>query len=136
MTGYALVSSVCLLQINSRPTPRLTESPFGTLFIGPVNSLLRRLSIVLRTRTIKFKGDHFSRRIIRAVYGGYVCTRGIVPHEYAIGYRKGDQIIWGIGYLVTLAAADNLWRPPPTFCDRRAAADNLLARCRCHVLPC
>ena len=53
MTGYAVVSSVRLLRIDTRPTPRLTESPFVTLFIGPVNSLPRRLSIVLRTRTIK-----------------------------------------------------------------------------------
>src|SRR6218665_200867 len=64
MTGYAVVSSVRLLRIDSWPTPRLSESPFWTLFIGPVNSLPRRLSIVLRTRTTKFKGDHFSRRIV------------------------------------------------------------------------
>src|SRR6218665_2665784 len=29
------------------------------------------------------------------------------------------------------AAADNLWAPPPTFVDRRAAADNLSARRPC-----
>src|SRR6218665_1625572 len=28
--------------------------------------------------------------------------------------------------------ADNLWAPPPTFADQRAAADNLSARRRCH----
>src|SRR6218665_1590280 len=76
MTGYAVVSSVRLLRIESRPTPRLTESPFVPLFIGPVNCLPRRLSIVLRTRTIKFKGNHFSRRIIS--YGSW----GIRLHEW------------------------------------------------------
>jgi len=30
------------------------------------------------------------------------------------------------------AAADNLWAPPPTFVNRRAAADNLSARRRCQ----
>src|SRR6218665_3099102 len=64
MTGYAVVSSVRLLRIDSRPTPRLTESPSVTLFIGPINSLPRRLSIVFRMRTINFKGDYFSRLII------------------------------------------------------------------------
>src|SRR6218665_3069720 len=30
------------------------------------------------------------------------------------------------------ATADNMWASPPTFVDRRAAADNLSARRRCH----
>jgi len=66
MTGYAVVSSVrfvCICWPDSQPTPRLIESHLPTLFIhGPtrfVNSLPRRLSIVLRTRTIGFKEDHF-----------------------------------------------------------------------------
>jgi len=62
---------VCrLLRIGSRPTPRLTESPFVNLFIGPVNSYPRRLSIVLRTRTIKFKGIIFQGGSFRTVHGG------------------------------------------------------------------
>ena len=61
MTGYAVVSSVRLLRIDSRPTPRLTESPFVTLFIGPVNSLPRRLSIVLRTIGVDSGGSTGTR---------------------------------------------------------------------------
>jgi len=51
MNGYAVVSSV-----------RLTESPKPYSWAS-VNCLPRRLSIVLRTRTIKFKWDPFSRGI-------------------------------------------------------------------------
>jgi len=83
MTGYAVILSVRLLRIDSRPTPRLTESPFVTLFIGPVNSLPRRLSLVLRMRIVIIKDYRIglSRGIIfqggsfRTVHGGYVCTR-------------------------------------------------------------
>jgi len=32
-----------------------------------------------------------------------------------------------------LAAAVNLWAPPPIFDERRTAADNLSERRRCHV---
>ena len=117
MTGYA----VRLLRIDSRPTPRLTESPFATLFIGPVNSLPQRLAIVLRTRTIKFKGVHFSRRIIS--YGSWVIrlhergsfqTFRLIRINLNTLYRKGNQIIlWGIGYFVTPAriASDMRYRP-------------------------
>ena len=80
MTGYAVVSSVRLLRIDSRPTSRLTESPFVTLFIGPDNSLSLRLSIVLRTRTITFKGDHSSSWIISYGSWGIRLHGGIVPH--------------------------------------------------------
>src|SRR6218665_3909140 len=61
-----------------------------------INSLPRpwRLSIiVLRTRTIEFKEDHFSRGIISYDSWGYVCTRGVVsqiqiiPAGYA--FSKG-----------------------------------------------
>src|SRR6218665_1601186 len=110
-TGYAVVSSVRLLRIDRRSTPRLTESPFVTLFMGPVNSLPRRLSIVLRTRTIKFKGIIFQGGSFRAVHGGYVCTRGIVPHvqidpagSILIRYiERGIKLYGGIGYFVTPA---------------------------------
>ena len=60
MNGLAVVSSV-----------RLTESTQFNSWAS-VNCLPRRLSIVLRTRTIKFKVGSF--------HGGYVCARGIVPH--------------------------------------------------------
>src|SRR6218665_174289 len=85
--------------------PRLTESPLPTLFIHVparfVNSLSRRWSIVLRRRTIRFKGDHFSRGIISYVSWGCVCMRGIVPHVqidpvgYARLFRKGDHTVYG-----------------------------------------
>src|SRR6218665_2307505 len=44
-----------------------------------VNSLPRRLSIDLRTRTIRFKGDHFSRGIISYDSWGIRLHEGIVP---------------------------------------------------------
>ena len=64
MNGYAVVSSV-----------RLTESP-QPYSEASVNCLPRRLSIVLRTRTIKFKWDHISGGLFRTLHGEYVCTRG------------------------------------------------------------
>src|SRR6218665_1651061 len=93
-TGYAVVSSVRLLRIDRRSTPRLTESPFVTLFMGPVNSLPRRLSIVLRTRTIKFKGIIFQGGSFRTVHGGYVCMRGDRSTRYI---ERGTTLYRGIG---------------------------------------
>ena len=106
---------VCVCWPESRPPPRLTESPIPTLFIHApkrfVNSFPRRLSIVLRTRTIGFKGENFSKGIISYDSWGYVCTRrdrstrsdwsGRIKLNTL--YRKGDHFIWGIGYFVTPA---------------------------------
>ena len=108
MTGYAVVSSVRLLRIDSRPMPRLTESPFVTLFIGPVSSLPRRLSIVLRTRTIKFKGDHLSRRIISYgswgirlhKRGSFHTFRLIRPEQSEYAISKGGPHYMG-GYVIS-----------------------------------
>src|SRR6218665_758045 len=89
-----------------RPTPRLAESPlpfrpyiFIRLPARFINSLPRRLSIVLRTRIIRFKADHFSREIISYIYvswgislhdgGPFHMFRLIRPDqsEYAISKR-------------------------------------------------
>ena len=75
MTGYALVSSVCLLQINSRPTPRLTESPFVTLFIVPRGCLLSFGREQLNSRGIIFQGESFL-----TIHGDTFTREGIVPH--------------------------------------------------------
>jgi len=91
----------------------LTESLLPTLFIhGPtrfVNSLPRLLSTVLRTRTIRFKGDHFSRgdnfvRFIGDTFargGSFHTFRLIRPDqsEHAMSYRGphymgGKVISW------------------------------------------
>src|SRR6218665_2744407 len=75
MVTLSFPLSVCVvLFTRQRPTPRLTESP-QTYSWQSVNCLSRRLSIVLRTRTIKFKADPFSRGIIS--YGSW----GIRLHE-------------------------------------------------------
>jgi len=77
-----------------------TESPLPNLFISGtarfVNSLPRRLSIVLRTRTIIFKGNHFSRGIMSYDSWGIRLHEGIVPHvqidqliNLNTQYRKG-----------------------------------------------
>jgi len=85
MNGYAVVSSVRLCgPVYSRPMPRLIESPQPYSWPS-VNCLPRRLSIVLRTRTIKFKADPFWG--IRLHEGGSFHTfRLIRPNqsEYAI----------------------------------------------------
>src|SRR6218665_2381521 len=93
MTSYAVFSSVRLrLLTEIWPPPRLTESSLPILFIhGPtrfVNSLPRRLSIVLRTRTIGLKGDHFSKGIIS--YDSW----GIRLHTINLNtlYRKGTTL--------------------------------------------
>src|SRR6218665_2598986 len=86
---------VCVVLFSQR-TPCLTESPQPYSWAS-VNCLPWRISIVLRTRTIKFKGDPFSRGIISYDSWGYVCTRGGSFHmfrlirpsqsEYAISKR-------------------------------------------------
>src|SRR6218665_2694649 len=66
MTGYAVVSSVRLLRIPSR----LTESPFVTLFIGPINCVPRGCLLsfgreqLLNSRRVIFQGGSF-----RTVHG-------------------------------------------------------------------
>ena len=77
VTGYAVVSSVRLNLLTRQSAYASLDwialFRVPTLFIhGParfVNGLLQRLSIVLRTRTIRFNGDNFVRFI------GAVCTR-------------------------------------------------------------
>ena len=92
MNGYAVVSSV-----------RLTESlqPYSW---ASVNCLPRRLSIVLRTRTIKFKWDPSSRGIISYVSWGIHLHDGRSFHtfrlirpdqsQYAIS-KRGPHYIGG-----------------------------------------
>jgi len=80
MTGYALVSSVCLLQINSRPTPRLTESPFGPYSLDQSIVYIVVCLLSFGREQLNSKGIIFQGGSFRTVHGGYVCTRGIVPH--------------------------------------------------------
>src|SRR6218665_515921 len=106
MTGYAVVSSYRLHLLTYVSLDLITPSdpiyPCTTRFIN--NCLPRRLSIVLRTRTIRFKADHFSRGIISYVSWGYVCTGGsfhtfrlIRPDQsaYAISKRGPHYIMGG-----------------------------------------
>jgi len=91
MNGYSVVSSV-----------HLTESP-QLYSLASVNCLPRRLSIVLRTRTIKFKWDPFSMGIISYVSWGIRLheedrsTRSDWSGRINLNtlYRKGDHITWG-----------------------------------------
>jgi len=68
MNRYAVVSSV-----------RLTESPQPYSWAS-INCLPRQLSIVLQTRTIKFKWDPFSRKIILYVSLGIRLHEGFILH--------------------------------------------------------
>ena len=94
MNVYAVVFSV-----------RLTESPQSYTWAS-VNCLPRRLSIILWTRTIKFKWDPFSRGVILYVSWGIRLHtfRLIRPDqsEYAISKRR-PHYNGGIGYFVTPA---------------------------------
>jgi len=113
MTGYAVVSSYRLHLLTYVSLDWITPSdpiyPCTTRFIN--NCLPRRLSIVLRTRTIRFKADHFSRGIISYVswgirlHEGDRSTRSDWSGRSNLNtlYRKGDHVIWGIGYFVTPA---------------------------------
>ena len=91
----------------------------STLFIHGavrfVNGLPRRLPIVLRARTIRFKRDHFSRWIISydswgiRLHEGDSSTRSDWSGRINMNrlYRKGDHFTWGIGYFVTPALKCN-----------------------------
>src|SRR6218665_894372 len=79
MNGYSVVSSV-----------HLTESP-QLYSLASVNCLPRRLSIVLRTRTIKFKWDPFSMGIISYVSWGIRLHEGGSFHTFRL-IRCGMKI--------------------------------------------
>jgi len=87
-----------------------------------VNCLPPRLSIVQRTRTIRFKTDHFSRGIISYVSwgirlheGGSFLTFRLIHRNLNTLYRKGDHFIWG----------DKIFRDTGTYFSTKEAPNEL-----------